>query len=326
MFGAGYRSSQDHTEGTTFLSFTPGSERIELLSGFFQDDIKLQDNVTFSFGTKAERNSFTGWEVMPNARLVVKPDARRTIWASIGRSVRTPNRAETGVNIDLTNYFDPLAGMPVELAIVGNPKFESEHVTAHELGMRFEPSDRLTIDLAAYYNHYGSLSSFTAGNPYFSADPVPHLIVPITYANQLHGDTEGIEISTRWKASTRWNLVINFTKSASRLHRDMSSTDPLDTSGGDMPRNQLSVMSYYDASKNLEIDGAMHWVDAEASGKIGARTRFDLRIGWMPRPGLELSLSVQNVLNQSTPESGLNLYEKTGVPRRQMFMGLTYRF
>jgi iron complex outermembrane recepter protein len=327
VYGMGYRSSQDHTTAIPSLSFTPRSKRLEWLSGFFQDDVRLDERTTFSFGTKLERNSYTGWEVMPNARLLVRSDRQRTVWASVGRAVRTPNRAETGVSIDLNNSIDPNTNMPLELRIVGNPDFNSEDVMAHELGFRFEPTDRFTLDVAAYYNHYGSLSSFEfAGTPFFSPDPVPHIVVPVRYVNKLHGDTEGIEMSARWKASHRWKLVANVTKAAGRLSLDPSSTDPLSTSNADFPRHQVSLYSNYDAGKGLEIDGAMHWVDSEASGELGARTRFDLRLGWKPRPGMELSLSVQNVLNQSRPESRRNLYEKVGIPGRSIFLGLAYRF
>ena len=65
-------------------------------------------------------------------------------------------------------------------------------VRAYELGYRIFPSDTVAIDIATFYNEYDKLITPISGAPYPAGSPTPHLILPMTLANDIEGETCGV--------------------------------------------------------------------------------------------------------------------------------------
>src|SRR5262249_15869352 len=101
IWGLGYRVVHDDTEGTVSLSLFPASRTTHLFSAFVQDEITLvPDKWKLILGSKFEHNSFTGFEIQPNVRLLWTPAKDHTVWAAISRAVRTPSRSEDDVTLN----------------------------------------------------------------------------------------------------------------------------------------------------------------------------------------------------------------------------------
>ena len=104
IWGAGLRISPSrYFQTVPTVDFPPHEQTYSVYSGFIQDDIALvRDRLSFTVGTKVERNSFSGFEVQPSGRLAWTPDAEHTVWASVTRAVRTPSRIEDGIPVQLS--------------------------------------------------------------------------------------------------------------------------------------------------------------------------------------------------------------------------------
>ena len=177
LWGLGYRLTQDDTTGSFTASLTPDRRSDHLFSAFFQDELTLvPERLRLILGTKLEHNDYTGFEIQPNLRLIWTSDARSSLWASVARAVRTPSRAEADGRSNIETFapgalfpFSPVA----VAAGVGSDEAAAEELIAYELGYRIRPLDRLSLDLALFFNDYDHLSNLTAGRLALERAPAP---------------------------------------------------------------------------------------------------------------------------------------------------------
>jgi iron complex outermembrane receptor protein len=54
----------------------------------------------------------------------------------------------------------------------------------------------------------------------------------------------------------------------------------------------------YDINATMDVDATLRHVSALATPQVSAYSAFDLRYEWRPRPGLELSITGQNLLGK----------------------------
>jgi iron complex outermembrane receptor protein len=154
VWGAGYSFTNSNTQGNLTFALNPADLSMQLFSTFFQDEVALQpDKLYLTFGTKLEHNFYTGFSLMPNARLSWTPSTRYMLWAAVSRAERTPAESDTAVRANIGGFPGP-GGTPVLLAFVGNPHFKNEGLIAYELGYRVELATHLSMDLATFYNDY----------------------------------------------------------------------------------------------------------------------------------------------------------------------------
>ena len=295
VWGLGYRTGNDHFVESFTVAFFPDSRKTHLLSAFVQDEIALRDNLHLTLGSKFEHNSFSGFEVQPNVRLLWKPDEISTLWGAVSRAVRTPNRNDTDVQL---HFIAP----PVLVEGRGNPNFVAEKTIAYELGYRSEPSKRLSFDVATFYNDMSKLFSIETGVPYIGGTP-PMLILPQTIDNRGSGHTYGAEASMRWQATDAWNISASYTWLQMRLQRDPGSTDvTVATLAGTNPTHQWQLTSRFNITKQLDFDTNFFYVAALPDPGVPAYSRMDFRLGWRPTPPLEVSVGVQNLFDSHHPE------------------------
>lgn len=79
--GAGYRMTKDRFErgpGTAFLS--PAERTLRFANVFVQDSIAFTDRLKLAAGIKVEDNTYTGLELMPDARLAWTVSTRTLLW------------------------------------------------------------------------------------------------------------------------------------------------------------------------------------------------------------------------------------------------------
>ncbi len=201
-------------------TINPSSRTDQLFSAFIQDDITLiKDRLRWVIGSKFEHNDYTGFEVQPSTRLIWTPSKEQSVWGAVSRSVRTPSRAEQTVTTNVAVIPPGQGGnpgpLPIQVQIKGNSNFQSEELIAYELGYRLRPIDRLTFDLAGYYNRYSKLRSstnvpdtpptlaFSEGNPY--------LLSTLDLNNNLNADIYGVELALEWQPLDWWRIKGSYT-------------------------------------------------------------------------------------------------------------------
>jgi iron complex outermembrane receptor protein len=320
IWGADFRFIADSIKNSAIGQFDPTERDAYIVSGFIQDDFTIvPDRLHFILGTKLETNSYSGFEIQPSARLLWTPNERNSVWAAVSRAVRTPSRWEEDSTLLFATVPTTPAGIPGQINTVGHTDFESEDMWAYELGYRTQATPTLSIDAALFYNDYDKLRSGTVGTPSLSTNPLPpHLLIPINLGNDIDGSTYGFEIAANWNVTPNWRVTGSYSLLFTELHRGFG----VDTTNerafeGTSPRNQAQIHSYYDITKDLEFNAGLYYVENLPTGNIPSYLRLDAGVTWRPKPGLEVTVGVQNALDPQHPEfnSGFFNNQNTEVPR-----------
>jgi len=280
VFGAGHRVVDSRflaQAGGAFLD--PASRTLTLTNVFVQDQIALGGGLTLTLGAKFEDNSFSGQQFLPNVRLAWQRPGGDLLWGAVSRASRTPNRIER----DLT-----LPGF-----LVG-ADFESETLTAYELGYRSNPRPNLSFSINAFYNVYDDLRTV-------SVTPVTFL--PLNLSNNGEAETWGVEAWGSYDVTPSWRLSAG----VSTLTKDYDDTPTAaDVSGlvsiGDDPEYQVLVRSQHDLTDTVELDVRLRAVDDLAA--VDGYVEADVRLGWRLTDQLELSVTGRNLLEDRRVETG----------------------
>ena len=296
VYGGQVRVTTSRDVGHTF-SFEPERRTNDVSGVFVQDEVALKPGQLFlTLGSKFERNDYTGLEVQPTARIRWSPGERQTVWGAVSRAVRLPTRFDTDLRIP------PRPPVP---AITGSVDFESESVVAYEAGYRLRPHPRVAFDVAGFANNYDNLRS---------QELPSRLGFVIELQNTLNAFTTGIETAATVQVLDRWRLHGSYTYLHKEITRDPGSHD---ISGGTSEANDppyfLSVRSFVDLPHGFALDSFFRHVASRPAPAVPDYSSLDVRLGWALRPGWELSLIGQNLLDDSHAELG------TPGPRRYEF-------
>ncbi|HEU4708206.1 MAG TPA: TonB-dependent receptor [Methylophilaceae bacterium] len=312
VWGLGYRYTHDRFDSAPTVVLDPEHLDQQLYSAFIQDEIKLHDKLFFTVGTKVEHTDYTGWEYEPSARIQWQVAPDQMLWAAISRAVRTPSRLDR----DLRTPTNLPAPFPQSI-LSGSSDFDSETVVAYELGYRGRLGPKFSTSATAFYNEYDHVRSLSASPPGFLG-----LGLPFFFANNLEGQTHGIELSADYQALSWWRLQFGYSYLEENIHVKSGATDinnALNETAD--PRHQVSLRSLMDLPYNMELDGQLRWVDelhlnnAGVVAKVPSYTELSVRLGWRPTKRVELSLTGQNVLHDSHPEYGLPSSQRVEIER-----------
>ncbi len=330
VWGFGVRNTKDETRGDDTVSFDPANRTQRLYNAFVQDEIRLLgDEVFMTIGTKLEKNSFSQsndpyWS--PNFRLSWLISNTSTLWGSVARAIRTPSRIEQDGRI--LGFVDPPfsptnpSPVPFAITIMGNPEFDNEKVTTYELGYRAQPFESMSIDIALFYNNYDNLRESDSPalpvcqplglpivNPNCFAFGLPDYVnLPITFINNAHQDTKGIEIAATYNATEWWRIYGTY--SYLEISGSGSSDDPV-TVGEDSPKHQVSLRSNMNISNSINLNIWARYIDELKIQQVDGYVGLDVRLAWQALTSLELSLVGRNLLETShlefREESGQNI-------------------
>jgi len=299
IWGIDYRSSSSTTDGSLALSLDPANFTIHQFSSFIQDEFAIvHDRLYVTVGTKIEHDYYNGFAAMPSASVVWTPNDHQTFWASVSRAVQTPSAVDASIRLNFAGFIGA-GGTPTVVGLVGNPNFENEGLIAYEAGYRATVTDRVSLDLAAYYNSYTDQETTEPATPFFEDTPTPpHLVVPSTYENLMFGETQGLEIFGNWKVMDRWTLSPGYAFEQIHMHLDPGSQDTtsVDQTQGSSPVHSAQLRSHLVLSRNLSSDTSVYFVDRILDPAIPAYTRLDTGLTWQWKKGVVVNLVGQNLL------------------------------
>jgi iron complex outermembrane receptor protein len=316
VWGFGYRFTRDEVENAPALAFFPATLDRNLFSAFVQDEILLGKKLSLTLGTKVEHNDYTGFELEPSGRLAWTPTEQQTIWGAVSRAVRAPSRVDRDIRLPT-----PLAAPIVNNLLVGGTGFESETVVAYELGYRAQLSSKVSGSISTFYNEYDDVRSTSLSPP----DPVFGLPFPLFYANNLEGETYGIELSASYHVFEWWRLHIgyNLLNEHIRVKSGQSDFNNALNETAD-PQQRFSIRSSMDLPYNIELDAGLRWVDSFVFNNSGAPDtvpayfELDVRLSWHPAKNWELSIVGQNLLH----EQHLEYVISSPNPREEIVRGV----
>ena len=307
--GGGYRYIDDDTpDGDLSMGqvrfFKPERRDDELFSFFIQDEIELLDNTLWlTLGAKFEDNDYSGFEAQPNIRLRWVFREGHTLWGAVSRAVRTPSRVDHDgfVVVKILDAGPP----PVALVYQGNDNFDSEELTAWELGYRFHGSDTLSFDLSLFFNDYDDLRSgekLGIAPPPPVSPPVFGLLV--TPTNRLYAESHGLELSVDWRPSTQWQINFGYAYLDIQTHAKSSTNDILPSSTeGLSPENQFTLSTYYKIKSNVQFNLIGRYVDELPTNDTDAYFELDAGVEWQLKPRLALSFVGRNLLDAEHRET-----------------------
>lgn len=329
IWGLGYRYTKDQFRGSEVVTLSPSSRGLGIASAFFEDLIQSSGGrFQLTLGTKLEHNDFTGLEIQPTARVLVRLDDRKSLWAAVSRAVRTPARAYTDVAVAL-RALPTESGLPGVVTLVGDKQLKAEELLAYEAGFRARIGERFSIDAAVFLNDYRGLLTTEPGQPQPVLDaPVPHLVLPVVSSNLATGRAHGLELAWNWNPAPGLTLDGTYTYFALDMEADPTSQDTsVHSAEGDTPRHQMSVRGHLELPHRIGIGASAHWSDERPNQRVDSRLRLDARLSWQVTDRIDLSLVLQNLLDASHREFGPSgIGEQVAEVERSGYVRLGVRF
>jgi iron complex outermembrane receptor protein len=148
IWGGDYRYAGDRTVGSLNIAFDPVRRSTNLFGAFLQDQITLfSDRLRLTLGGKVEHNSYSGFALDPNFRLLWTLRPRHSIWLGISRASENSSRFDADIRTHDSAFVGP-NGVTNVVAGYGTPGLPPENVVAYELGHRAQVTKWWALDLA----------------------------------------------------------------------------------------------------------------------------------------------------------------------------------
>ncbi|HEX5454184.1 MAG TPA: TonB-dependent receptor [Stellaceae bacterium] len=295
VWGGGERVWHDRFTNTSNpFVLIPAAESISLTNIFGQDTITLNKDLKLTLGSKFEYSTFSGFEVMPSARLGWRASPGNFFWLAVSRAVRPPSRLDRELQAP---------GITVP-----SPEFRSEKVVAYEGGWRATLAPNATISTSLFLNHYEDLR-ITA--------PSPSGGLPAMLTNGMEGDTYGAEFWADYRPLRWLRLQPGVDLLRENLHVKPGETDiaSFQTSAGHDPGHQFFLKAYIDLPHNLDLFVAARQIGALDNVPVGSYFEMDASLGWHITPRLELSITGLNLLHASHVETFNTPGTTVAIPR-----------
>jgi iron complex outermembrane recepter protein len=225
----------------------------------------------------------------------------------VSRAARTPSLGERFVNATILAFPDHMSGMKVQLAIAGNPNFQSEYLTAYEAGHRIARGPGIYTDFSLFWNRYSGLSGVMMGAPQFVMAPAPHIVITEIFQNGFAGNAYGGELALNYAVTPRWRVNAGYSRLAIVLQGPDSLTKASASDPARSPHNQFEAGSLWDLRRNVDLDtfvyvmgvmpGGPRTLPIDIPSRVPSYVRADMRLGWRPRDHVELSVGGQNLLS-----------------------------
>ena len=340
IWGAGYRISKNDLDGSDSFSTSSNIETTKIWNLFIQDTWKVPDkNVSLTFGTKIEGNNYSSTEVQPNVRLSWLASKETTVWAAISRAIRIPSQAENDSTITIQvlapSEFDP-TGTPGLLQLVGNSEFESEELTAYEIGYRWIPFSSLSFDIAAFYNQYDNLLSYDIGNAEIkTVNGNLFYVIPLNLDNNIEGYSYGFEWLATWQVTPQSRL--RFTYSYLDINLKDTETNAysntiISLSEDRALEHQAAIWASTDLYDSVELDLRVYytaersWDSTSGDQYISDSVDSDIRISWQATPSLNLSIIGQHLLHDDNQQFITESSSTDSLIERSIFFNTVYRW
>jgi len=335
VWGAGIRLNENDTQNSLDLSWIPNKRQDQLYSLFAQDEITLVPELwKLTLGSKFEHNPVTQFEWQPSVRLSWTPVNQHSFWASVSRSVRTPNWVEQDLNYNLL-VIPPVGGglatpaNPVTLiTFVGNKAMQSEKMLALDWGWRGQFSSQLSADVALYYYDYHNILSGTPSALDFSQLNSGYLLQTYSFTNYGSAEVYGGEASMDWRITEIWKLRATYTQAEQDFRlSNLASAGTDKYFDGGLPTHQAMLWSMHQLTPQINLDLRWRYVHGfKEYPSVKDFHELDARLAWRSKNGLELAVVGRNLLEKQHVEFGSYLFSVPTPVQREVYATLSWNF
>jgi iron complex outermembrane recepter protein len=331
QYGVGYRYMPSRVRALdSAVVFEPEERHEQLVTFFLQDEIRFfEERLRLILGSRLEHHDPSGWELLPSARLAWLPGENHTLWSAVSRAVRIPDRTQRDTRVRPLEggpLFFPGVPLPVFFIGEGNPNTEAEKLMAYELGHRWRVDEKLSLDLALFYNRYENLitGEVRTDQSQLVLDPaLPRIEIPVSAYNEAEARSYGFELAATWQAAEWWRLIGGYAFVA------LDADDPLDvTQKGTQPEHQVTFRSSMDLPHNIDFDTWLRFVDSRPAVGIGSYFDLDVRLAWRPTPLIEVAAVGQNLIASRRVEASVPPFFPSEITpvERAFYLQLSLRF
>jgi len=303
--GLGVRTTKDRfINNLNAFKLNPESRRLWTYNLFVQDRWTLAPDLDVIAGTKIERSSFTGWEVLPNLRIAWQPNEQTLVWASASRAVRTPSRIDRQLEATIN-------GTPF---LTQSDEFQSETLTALELGYRGQPSRTTSLSVNGFINFYDDLRTTEFVNGTFQL------------LNNRAGRTYGIEAWGTAQLMPWWRLSLGGATLWKDLHVKQDHFDfiPRNVVGND-PNWQVKMASHFDIGERIELELNGRAVGRiERDPEVGSYVELGGNLAYRLTDALDLYVAARNLLHDQHAEN--NDPNSGQLAKRSIYGGIRVHF
>ncbi len=295
--GGGFRHLTDVVEDERArASFTEVSVQRQEWSAYFQDEtFWFDERVRIIAGAKLEHFEYSGLAFQPTLRALWRASDATTMWVAASRAARSPSRLELHSEVTMPL---PMPGPPMLVSISGSEDLEMERLDAYELGWRWRPNTYLTFDLALFHHAYDDLIMQLAQAPRPAPGDPSVLVMPFVHMNAGKAQTQGAELSVEWRIASNYRLQ----GAAHYLDMDLPiATSALSAFTAD-PRYAWSLGGRWDVTERAQLDVLVRGVADNGRSVVKGYESLDVRAGWRATERLELSVALENVLDDEHSE------------------------
>lgn len=295
VWGAGYRVTSDNIDTLAPTAFTPPDRTDNLYTAFVQDDVAIKpERLRLVLGTKIEHNAYSGFEMQPSARLMWTIDGSNSLFSAVTRAVRTPSRVET--DYATTSLASP--AVPSFVRLQPDPGFTAEELTAYELGYRARPIRSLYVTASGFFNQLRHMLSTELLTSFVDSSSQPaRLILPVTFANGLHGSSHGVEITGDSRPLSWLRATANYSFVRVQMTKNPGGADVSQERRyeGLSPRHQVQIVSSVDLPHRVSFDWFFRYISQLPAGPVPSYATSSIRAAWLVQPNLELAIVGQNL-------------------------------
>ena len=289
VWGGGVRTEDDNfpivRSSTQLLFFSPPQRTLNYSNAFLQDTISLGPALNLIVGTKYEHDAYTRGEPLPDARLSWKVSDSNLLWAAVSQAVRAPSRLDR----DLFEVQGPVV-------YIRGGDFQDERLTAYELGYRSQPSAKSSLSISTFYNVYSDLRS---------AEYSPGPALPATFANEMSGNTHGLEAWGNYQVSEWWRISAGGNWLHENLHFDPGSSGIGGIAlAGDDPSYQLALRSTMTFARDGLLYLDLRHIGALPSPASPSYTELNAHVSWTVSRAVTLALTGSNLVHPHHLEFG----------------------
>jgi outer membrane receptor protein involved in Fe transport len=166
------------------------------------------------------------------------------------------------------------------------------------------------------------------GSPFLELNPPPpHLNVPFFFANLMHGEAHGLEMSVNWKVTDRWTVSPGYAFERIYLHTSPASHDTTTAPSGEgnTPHVQAQLRSNLALQRKLEWNTSVYFVDRLLAPRIASYTRVDTGLTWRASEHLAVSLVGQNLVRDHHLEA-VGQLQLSSLVKRSAYAKMTWIF
>lgn len=238
--------------------------------------------------------------------------------ASWGRSFRAPTLSERFIR-----SAGPFSGSP-------NPALDKETMTAYEVGMFKQFGDKVSFDIAAFWNDYDNLIESKIFSAYLGAQN-------FEYQNITKARIYGIETSLNYKPTSEWALNAAYTYMNAKNRSYVAGTNPYQDANPDptwlpyRPEHTASAGVTFKATSKISLNGNGRYVsqyksvsshaNANSTNYPGDFVVFNSGLKYQAGETVSMSLLCKNIFNTQYEEA-----EWFRAPGRSYVAGVDFTF